>query len=120
MVEVNWFEQTASDVPGADTWLSGPEMASLRPTATLKRRSDWRLGRWTAKNCAALYFDLPRDLAELERIRILPAPSGAPQLFYQNEPLPASIALSHSGTTAIAAIGDPAVQLGCDIETVER
>ena len=57
MVNLYWFER-GSGLPAGDAWLSQAELACIRPTATPKRRSDWRRGRWAAKQAAARYLGL--------------------------------------------------------------
>ena len=97
-MEVYWLEQSEADLPMADDWLSSSEADRLSKLRFAKRRSDWKLGRWTAKNALALYFlylKLPVDPQVLASIEIRPAPSGAPEAFFQNKPAAATISLSH-------------------------
>ena len=55
-MELYWLEQTYADVPAENDWLSANEAVRLNTMRFARRRSDWRLGRWTAKNALALYF----------------------------------------------------------------
>jgi 4'-phosphopantetheinyl transferase len=50
-MHVYWLEQTEADVPTGNDWLSASEVERLNGMRFAKRRTDWRLGRWTAK-CA--------------------------------------------------------------------
>ena len=78
-------EQNEADLPTADDWLSPNEQALLNVMRFAGRRSDWRLGRWTAKNALALYFmylNLPADSQLLATIEIRPASTGAPEAYF--------------------------------------
>jgi 4'-phosphopantetheinyl transferase EntD len=119
MVSLYWFERGGSGVPAGDAWLSQAELACVRPRATPKRRSDWRHGRWAAKQAAARYLGLPSDTEGLREIQVIPADSGAPELFRNCEPLPATISITHGSGRAACLIGPPGIELGCDLEVVE-
>jgi len=121
-MEVYWLEQTAADLPSVDDWLSANEQALLNAMRFAKRRSDWRLGRWTAKNALALYFlylKRPADPQVLASIEIRSASTGAPAAYFGNQPVAASISLSHRAGIAACAVTMPGVELGCDLEIVE-
>ncbi len=115
-MRVYWLEQTESDVPPANDWLGPAERERCSAFRVAKRRTDWRLGRWTAKCALAAYLDYPRELADIE---IQAAPSGAPEAFLLGQPAPATISLSHRGGSAICAVAPAGVALGCDLESVE-
>ena len=119
MVNLYWFERDGSGLTAGDAWLSQAELACIRPTATPKRRSDWRRGRWAAKQAAARYLGLPSDTEGLRSIQVIPADSGAPELFRNCEPLPATISITHGSGRAACLIGPPGIELGCDLEVVE-
>ena len=121
-MEVYWLEQSEGDLPTTDDWLSPNEVVRLSTMRIAKRRSDWRLGRWTAKNALALYLlslKIPADPQVLTAIEIRPATSGAPEAFFQNKEVAASISLSHRAGIAACAVAGSSGVLGCDLETVE-
>ena len=121
-MEVYWMEQTEANMPTVDDWLSANEQALLNTLRFAKRRSDWRLGRWTAKNALALYFlylKLPADPQVLASIEIRSAPTGAPEAYFGNQQAAATISLSHRAGIAACAVTIPGVELGCDLEMVE-
>lgn len=118
-MNIYWLEQTEADVPLDNDWLSSSEMLRLRGLHFAKRSSDWRLGRWTAKNAVARYLHLSNQTRELAEIKIRPASSGAPEVFFGNDRAPITISLSHRDRIAACAIADPKVLLGCDLEIVE-
>jgi len=116
---VYWLEQTDADLPEADNWLSPGEQARLATMRFPRRRADWRMGRWTAKQALAISLHLPRDPESLASIEIRSAPSGAPHVFVDAEPSGMAISLSHRAGVALCAIATWDVRLGCDLETIE-
>jgi 4'-phosphopantetheinyl transferase len=113
-VQVYWLQQGERDVPPDDAWLSAGEAARLAGMRFPKRRTDWRLGRWTAKRALAAYLGIAG-----QRIEIRTAASGAPEAFVSGEPAPAAISLSHRGGSALCAVAPAGAALGCDLELVE-
>lgn len=118
-MRVYWYEQTITDVPSGEAWLGPGELEYLSRMRFPKRRADWLLGRWTAKNAVAIFLDLPRNPAGLRAVEILPAVSGAPEAFLRAQPAAVSISLSHREGVAICALAAGQVFLGCDIEKIE-
>lgn len=118
-MDVFWFEQSESDVPAHDVWLSGYEADCLSRMKFPKRRADWRLGRWTAKRGIASLLGLNHESGQLARISIRAALSGAPQAFVDGEPADLVISLSHRQGRAVCAVTNCCAGLGCDLELVE-
>jgi len=118
-VDIYWLEQNESDVPFGDQWLSGSERAHLAGLQIPKRRADWRLGRWTAKNAIAAYWNLSRALEALATVELRPAPSGAPEVFLHGRLAPVALSLSHSSGTGLCTVAPAGIALGCDLEKVE-
>lgn len=81
-----------------------------------KRRSDWLLGRWTAKRALAAYVGCA---SRLTRVEIRAAESGAPEVFVDGHPAPLTLSLSHAGGRGLCAITAAGVALGCDLERIE-
>jgi 4'-phosphopantetheinyl transferase len=119
LVDICWLEQQEADVPAGENWLSQRESSILSTLRFPKRRTDWRLGRWTAKCAVAAHLAIAIDDRSLARIKILASASGAPEAFLDNEPAPLTISLSHGGGTAVCAIAPVGAALGCDLEVVE-
>jgi len=118
--EPYWLEQSEEDVPTGDDWLSGDEAAVLLGLRFAKRRSDWRLGRWTAKCAVAAYLKLPTAPALLGDIEIRALPSGAPQIIIiSDRAAPAAISISHRDGIGMCAVAAPATAIGCDLEIAE-
>ncbi len=118
-MKVYWLERAASDVPSDNNWLSPSELARLEGMRIPKRRADWRLGRWTAKNAVAAYLKLACDSIALSGIEIRSKDSGAPEVFLANEVAAVSISLSHRSEVAACAIAPSGTRLGFDLEVIE-
>jgi 4'-phosphopantetheinyl transferase len=118
-MDLYWLEQTESDVPPNNDWLGPHETASLAALRFLKRRSDWRLGRWTAKQALAACLNLSTNLSALANLEIRAASSGAPEVFFHGQPVDVAISLSHRAGTAMCTVGPNGSNFGCDLEMVE-
>ena len=118
MKQVYWLEQTLADVPAEDDWLDASESICLNGMRFAKRRADWRLGRWTAKCAVASFLRVPADPQALTKIAIRPASSGAPEVFFANEPA-VTLSISHRSGAAMCAVAPWGVDLGCDLEVIE-
>lgn len=116
---VTWLEQSTADVPGENNWLSAWEESLLNGMRIPKRRSDWRLGRWTAKHAIATVLNITLHPATLALIEIRPAASGAPEAYFENNPANVSISLSHRAGIAACAVAPSGTMLGCDLELIE-
>jgi 4'-phosphopantetheinyl transferase len=117
---VYWLEQTEAEVPAGDEWLNSGEIVLLDAMRFAKRRSDWRLGRWTAKRAVAACLKAPDQVQALTDIEIRAAPSGAPEVFLGGRPAAIPITLSHSAGRAACAIATAGAALGCDLELIEE
>jgi len=118
-MQVHLIEQREEDVPESNDWLGERERDHFRTLTFLKRRADWRLGRWAAKCAIASLQSIPLHLDLLATIEICPLASGAPQVLLHNLPADVSISLSHRSGIAICALTANSVRLGCDLELIE-
>jgi len=118
-MNVYWLEQTDADVPAENQWLSAGEMLSLGRMRFVRRRNDWRLGRWTAKRALAACLNVPYGPLALANIEIRAAASGAPEAFLFDQKAPVSMSLSHRAGTAMCAVALSGTGLGCDLELIE-
>jgi 4'-phosphopantetheinyl transferase len=118
-MNVYWLEQSEADVPQGDDWLSAAEKDHLSGLRVPKRRSDWLLGRWTAKLALSVYLNTPAQAPVMAKIEIRPAASGAPEIFIADRRAPAAISLSHCKGNALCTIAPVGTALGCDLELAE-
>ena len=112
MTAAGWLSRSLADVPPGDGWLSDAEREVLAGLHVEKRRADWRLGRWTAKEAVARRLAIPPG-----RIEILAAGDGAPEAHVGGAPAPLCLSLSHRAGRSVAAVADTPV--GCDLELIE-
>ena len=103
-------------LPASDAWLAPGEARKLHGMRFEKRRSDFRLGRFTAKRLIAAMIAPGADLA---RIDVENDREGAPHVGMDGGPAPCSLSISHRGGVALAAVGPSGMRLGCDVEQIE-
>ncbi len=118
-MKIFWLEQSEADVPAEDEWLSSNETRCLSGMRFLKRRSDWRLGRWTAKQALAACFGFVDDPEALKLLEVHSAASGAPVALFRDTPVPGSISITHRGGVAACALTLSPTVVGCDLEIIE-
>jgi 4'-phosphopantetheinyl transferase len=112
-----WLSQNMADMPDGDDWLSDCERETLAGKRFAKRRNDWKLGRWTAKQAIRAYLSKKNLL--LSSLEIRAAADGAPEAFRNNSPENISISISHSNSRSLCAVGRADLALGCDLERLE-
>ena len=110
---VYWRLLPASSVPEGDDWLGPREKAVAAGLRFAKRKADWRLGRYVAKQSLAIIT----GTAPLDRIEIIAAEDGAPEAFVRGRRIDLEISISHREEVGACAIAPLAV--GCDLEAIE-
>ena len=113
---IHWLKQTSRDPPLGEEWLTAGERVTLARLRVAKRRSDWLLGRWTAKRALAAYLGC---LSRLDRLEVRATESGAPEVFLDGWPAPLTLSLSHAAGRGLCAVTAADVALGCDLERIE-
>ena len=111
---IRWMLLRASALPAGDDWLSANERKVLAGLKFAKRRSDWRLGRFVAKQALASFTGIDR----LDRVEIIADENGAPDPFIDGQAIKSSISISHREDAGACAIA-PDARVGCDLEVVE-
>jgi 4'-phosphopantetheinyl transferase len=118
-MNVFWLQQAESDVPADNDWLTSGELIRMEEMRFLKRRRDYRLGRWTAKSAVAAYFGRPIHTDVLASIEIKTAWTGAPTIELDKAFEPVAISISHRCGLAICVVAHCTIALGCDLELIE-
>ena len=118
-VSLSWLSQGMADVPHDDAWLSAREATWVARMRFPKRRSEFRLGRWTAKKALALCLKRDASAAALQSIEIDRAPDGAPVPLVDGRPAGAYVTMTDRADQAVCLVGPPGTALGCDLELVE-
>jgi 4'-phosphopantetheinyl transferase len=85
-----------------------------------KRRNEWWLGRWTAKQL--FRFSSPQhQILALDSFEVMNEPGGAP--YYasvEGEKYPVNLSISHRGRKAFCALTfDSQLRIGADLECIE-
>ena len=76
-----WLEQEAVSLPSNRDWLGPAEREHLASLEIEKRRQDWLLGRWTAKQTLFLASVLEASAVDHpSQLEILPADDGSPRV----------------------------------------
>ena len=118
-MSLRWLSQGMADAPADDAWLSPREAAWVARMRFPKRRSEFRLGRWTAKKALALFLGRDASATALRTIEIDRAPDGAPAPLVDGLPAPAYVTMTDRADQAVCLVGPPGTALGCDLELVE-
>lgn len=118
-VQIDWLEQGLADVPADNDWLSATETCELNRLRVPKRRSEWRLGRWTAKLAASMVMGIDAVPALFRLFEVRRLPSGAPRICHLGLPVNFAISLTHRAGRAACAVSSSCTALGCDLELAE-
>lgn len=107
------------EVPPTTHWLTPREAARLDGMRFTKRRSEYLLRRWVAKNAVAAAAGLPSDPRSLARVEVANLPSGAPSVRLDGASLGFDVSLSDRAGWAVCLVGEDLSRVGCDLEVVE-
>jgi 4'-phosphopantetheinyl transferase len=116
VTRVHWLLLAQADLPAGEGWLAPAERARLAGLRFPKRRDEWLLGRWTAKQ--AVLARLPGSAVAAD-VEIRAAPDGAPEVLLGGRPAPLAVSLSHRAGLALCTVAPAGTALGCDLELVE-
>jgi 4'-phosphopantetheinyl transferase len=102
-----------------ESWLTASEREKAGAMRFAKRRTDYLLGRFTAKRATALALGLPEGHATLARIEVGNDEDGAPEVRFDGRPAPISISLTDRAGWGVCAWRPSGAPVGCDLELVE-
>jgi 4'-phosphopantetheinyl transferase len=119
VTNVFWLEQRSRDIPPGNEWLAESELVRLAKLRFTRRREDWRLGRWSAKQAVVAYLDLPGGPREMAKIEIRALPNGAPEALIAGRRASVSLSLSHRAGIGFCSVAPFGTVLGCDVEAIE-
>lgn len=109
----------AADVPPGSHWLGPAERQHLATLRAAKRKSEWLMGRWTAKQTLLLASVADLTVPHVSHLEVLPTTAGGPQVFLQEEAVPVAISLSHRAGAAFCVVAMTG-RVGCDLEWIEN
>ncbi len=112
---IDWLMQSCDDLPVDIGWLCAEERFRYLSFANEKRRRDWLLGRWTAKQ---LLRGVVGDQYSLTEIAVLSELDGAPLVCIEGLPSPV-LSISHSRGHSFCAMVQDGAALGADLEWIE-
>jgi 4'-phosphopantetheinyl transferase len=117
-----WHSLGERSLPEARDWLAAGEIERAAAMRFTKRRGEWLLARWTAKQALAAELGLADDPASLARIEIRTIiggeAQGAPEVFVDGLRNQIGVSMTDRADWAVCVIGAIA-ELGCDLELVE-
>jgi 4'-phosphopantetheinyl transferase len=116
---VRWLARGENGMPADDRWLAPGEAARAAQMRYTKRRTEYRLRRWAAKNAVATAASIGSDPAGLARIEVRNRPSGAPYVLLDGSPLAMDVSLTDRAGWAVCLVGPDLGAVGCDLELVE-
>ena len=117
MKNLRYTLQDYDQLPDRLDWLTPDELTRHEGFRFDKRRQDWLLGRWAAKQALLALHGLPQ--CDVGRFEILSASSGAPLARFDGKPYETGLSISHSNGRAFSVVSTETTELGCDIELVE-
>lgn len=119
---LSWHSLGEGSVPGGRDWLAAGEIERAAAMRFTKRRGEWLLARWTAKQVLAAELGLARDPSSLARIEIRTIiggeAQGAPEVFVDGVQHGIGVSLTDRADWAVCVAG-AVEELGCDLELVE-
>ncbi len=118
-MDLRWHAHHERDLPDDLGWLSPGEALRAAEMRFAKRRTDYLLGRHTAKCAVATRLGLSRDPATFARIEVANRESGEPELLLDDAPAPLALSLTTRSGWAVCASSDAGILVGCDLERVE-
>ncbi len=119
---LRWHSLGERSLPEARDWLASGELERMAAMRFTKRRGEWLLARWTAKQALAAVLGLADDPSSLARLEIRTIiggdAQGAPEVFVDGLRYEVGISLTDRADWAVCVVG-PVAELGCDLELVE-
>jgi 4'-phosphopantetheinyl transferase len=119
---LSWHSLGEEDLPPGWEWLSTAEVQRMRSMRFAKRRGEWLLARWTAKQAIAHHLGLGLSRVDLARVEIRTilagAARGAPEVFVGGARVPVEVSMTDRAGWAVCTVGGD-VAIGCDLELVE-
>lgn len=115
-----WLVLGEDALPDGEQWLSPGEAEVLRRLRYTKRRTEYLLRRLVTKHAVASVTGRSVDPAELAGIEVRNAPSGAPFVCVDGDPVGFGVSISdRAGWAVCMTCPTESPALGCDLELVE-
>ncbi|TYB60230.1 4'-phosphopantetheinyl transferase superfamily protein [Nonomuraea sp. PA05] len=111
---MRWLARGEEHLPAGNAWLSAGEAERAAGMRFAKRRTEFLVARWTAKQAMRLLYPAPPYELEVRH-----HPSGAPEAYLAGRRLPIGISLTDRAGWAVCLLGLEPGAVGCDLELVE-
>ncbi|MGZ4806615.1 MAG: 4'-phosphopantetheinyl transferase family protein [Ilumatobacteraceae bacterium] len=119
---LRWHSLGERNLPEGRDWLAAGELERAAAMQFTKRRGEWLLARWTAKQALSAVLGLADDPSSLARLEIRTIiggeAQGAPEVFVDGLRHQIGVSLTDRADWAVCVIG-AVDELGCDLELVE-
>jgi 4'-phosphopantetheinyl transferase len=125
---MRWLARGEPDLPGDESWLSAGEAARAAAMRFTKRRTEFLVARWSAKEAITRLLrdgvehadpGAPAEPIHPGRVEVRHHVTGAPEAYLDGRPLDIEISLTDRAGWAVCLLGDTAGRIGCDLELVE-
>jgi 4'-phosphopantetheinyl transferase len=107
------------EIPSTQTWLTAGEVDRAAGLRFTKRRTEYLLRRWVAKQAVAAATGMPADLSSLARIEVANHPGGAPLVRVDGAPATLDVSITDRAGWAVCLVDERRGRVGCDLEIVE-
>jgi 4'-phosphopantetheinyl transferase len=116
---MRWLARGAQHLPGGTFWLSEAEARHADSMRFTKRRSEFLVARWTAKQALCAVLQLDGTPENLRRLEVRHRPTGAPLACVDGVPAGVQLSLTDRADWAVCVVSDDPTRVGCDLELVE-
>ena len=114
-----WLARAEQHLPADESWMSQAETAYANSKRFTKRRTEFLVARWTAKQALSQVLPVPSATPSLRRLEVRHEPSGAPVVYLDGAPVGMRISMTDRAGWAVCVLGGRSGRLGCDLELVE-
>lgn len=115
---MHWLARAEHHLPRDCSWLSHAEAERANEMRFTKRRSEFLIARWTAKQALIRVLGLGESTAH--RLEIGHAASGAPVPYLDRQRVDVQISLTDRAGWAVCLVSTGTSRIGCDLELVEQ
>ncbi|HEU5158422.1 MAG TPA: 4'-phosphopantetheinyl transferase superfamily protein [Streptosporangiaceae bacterium] len=118
---MRWLARGEPHLPrGDDSWLSPAEAARAAAMRFTKRRTEFLVARWSAKEAIARrLLAVGGERVDPRRVEVRHHVTGAPEAYLDGRPLDVGISLTDRAGWAVCVLGGAPGEVGCDLELVE-
>lgn len=113
---MKWLARGEAGLPAGESWLSPAETARTAGMRFTKRRTEFLVARWAAKEAIGR---LAGPGVAPARVEVRHHVTGAPEAYLDGRPLDLAISLTDRADWAVCLLSREPGRVGCDLELVE-